>query len=78
MSLGSFAAAALFSLIGSILAISVQHAGFALFAVLGLTSGTLGVAGLIIGCAILMRETRLAVQSLAEEAQLTVHPDDNP
>ncbi|MGH8101149.1 MAG: DUF2721 domain-containing protein [Chthoniobacterales bacterium] len=78
MSLGAFAAAALFSLIGSIVAISVQHAGFALFAVLGLTSGMLGVAGLIIGCAILMRETRLAVQSLAEETQLTVHPSDNP
>ena len=69
LSLGSFAAAALISVFGSILTASALHIGFPLIAFLGLLSGTVGVAGLIVGCATMMRETRLAVRSLAEEAQ---------
>lgn len=69
LSLGSFAAAALTSLFGTILTGSGLHIGFPLIAFLGLLSGTVGVAGLIVGCATMMRETRLAVRSLAEEAQ---------
>jgi Protein of unknown function (DUF2721) len=69
LSLGSFAAAALISLFGSILAASAFRIRFPLIACLGLLSGTVGVAGLILGCATMMRETRLAVRSLAEEAQ---------
>jgi hypothetical protein len=77
MSLGSFAAAALFSLFGSIPAISVQHLAFVTIAILGLASGTVGVAGLIVGCATLMQETHSAVQSLVEETQLATHPIDS-
>ncbi len=78
MSFGSFAAAALFSLFGSIFTISVQHVRFAAIALLGLISGAVGVAGLVVGCATMMQETRLAVQNLAEEAQLAAHPVDSP
>jgi hypothetical protein len=69
MSLASFAAAVLISLFGSILTASAFHIASPLIALLGLLSGTVGVAGLIVGCATMMRETRLAVRSLAEEAQ---------
>jgi len=40
-------------------------------AFLGLLSGAVGVAGLIVGCIVMLRETRLAIRSLAEEAQLS-------
>ena len=75
MSLGSFAAAALISLLGSILAVSALHDGFIPIAGLGLLSGTVGVTGLIVGCTMLVRETRLAVDSLAEEARLAIDPN---
>jgi hypothetical protein len=35
-----------------------------------MSSGFLGVAGLVIGCATMVRETRLAIDNLAEEATL--------
>src|ERR1700733_1235819 len=60
LSLGSFAAAALISLFGSILTASSLHIGFPLVAFLGLFSGTVGVAGLLFGWGTMMRETRLA------------------
>jgi len=40
-------------------------------ALLGLLSGTIGVVGLASGCTVMMRETRLAIQNLEEEAELT-------
>jgi hypothetical protein len=43
---------------------------FDAIAALGLASGTVGVAGLVAGCTAMVHETRLAVQSLAEEAAL--------
>jgi hypothetical protein len=75
MSLGSFAAAALISLLGSILTVSALRDGFIAIAVLGLLSGALGVTGLIVGCTILLQETRLAVDSLAEETLLAINPN---
>jgi len=67
-SLGSFAAAALISLLGAVLTTSAFHAAFIVVALLGLSSGTVGVAGLVIGCATMVKETRLAVENLAKEA----------
>ena len=67
-SLGSFAAAALISLLGAVLTTSALHAAFIVIALFGLSSGTVGVAGLVIGCATMVKETRLAVESLAKEA----------
>ena len=69
MSLGSFAAATLISLFGSVFATSGLHLAFPFIALLGLVSGTVGVAGLVFGCTIMVRETRLAIQNLEEEAQ---------
>ena len=69
MSLGSFAAAALISLFGSMPVFSVLPVGFIAVALMALSSGTVGVGGLVAGCAMMMRETRLAVRSLVEEAQ---------
>lgn len=78
VSIGSFAAAALISLLGSVVSVSNQHVWFAAIALLGLLSGTVGVAGLVVGCTMMVQETRLAVQNLAEEAQLAPSSIDNP
>lgn len=78
ISIGSFATAALISLLGSVVTVSPWQVGSRAVAFLGLLSGTVGVAGLVIGCAIMAQETRLAVRDLAEEAQLSVHPIENP
>jgi Protein of unknown function (DUF2721) len=69
MSLGSFAGAALISLFGSVFTASGQHLSFNFIALLGLLAGTVGVAGLVTGCTIMMRETRLAIKNLEEETQ---------
>ena len=71
MSLGSFAAATLVSLFGAVFATSGFHLLFPFIALLGLVSGTLGVAGLVFGCFVMVQETRLGLQDLEEEAGLT-------
>jgi hypothetical protein len=78
ISLGSFATAALISLFGSAPTVSARQVTSTAIAFLGLLSGTVGVAGLVAGCALMVQETRLAVRNLAEEAQLSVHPIENP
>jgi hypothetical protein len=77
MSLASFAAAALISLLGSIFAVTAPNAGFVAAALLGLLSGMVGVAGLVAGCAMMVQETRLAVQDLRQEAQRAVYAIEN-
>lgn len=74
ITLGSFAAAALISLFGSLYAPLAPHIGFPVIALLGLLSGTVGIAGLVLGCAPMAPGTRLAVRSLAEEAQILAQP----
>ena len=69
MSLGSFAAA-LISLFGSEFTASGQHLTFNFIAMLGLLAGTAGVAGLVLGCTVMVRETGLAIKSLEEEARV--------
>jgi len=71
-SLGSFAAAVLISLLGAVLTTSALHAAFIVIALLGLSSGLEGVPGLVIGCATMVKETRLAVENFAKEATLAV------
>src|SRR5437867_11130060 len=75
MSLGSFAAAALISLFGSMPVFSVLPVGFIAIALIALSSGTAGVGGLVAGCAMM---TRLAVQSLAEETQQAAQRSNHP
>jgi hypothetical protein len=67
-SLGSFAAAALISVIGSAFGFYEQHLGFRVSAVLGFAAGTFAVGGLVLGCMLMVRETRVGLQSIAEEA----------
>jgi hypothetical protein len=68
--LGAFAAAALVSVIGSALAFYNQQLAFHAAAVIGLAIGVFGVTGLVSGCVLMVRETRFALQNIAEEAQL--------
>jgi hypothetical protein len=68
--LGSFAAAALISVIGSAFAYYGIEFGFQAAAVIGLAIGGFGVGGLVFGCAMMVRETRLAVDLLAAEEEL--------
>jgi len=66
---GAFGAAALISLVGSIYNVSSLRVGFTFFGVLGLLFGTAGVTGLVVGCTMMVQETRLGVQGLRREAQ---------
>ena len=77
MSLGSFAAATLISHFGAVFASSGLHLPFPFIALLGLVSGTLGVAGLVFGCSIMVQETRLSLQNLEEEVRLTAPDVEN-
>jgi hypothetical protein len=65
VSVGSFAAAALLSLLGSILSVSTPHIGFTATALVGLLSGTVGVSSLVVGCTMMVREARLAVHRVS-------------
>ncbi len=67
--IGSFAAAALISVIGSALAVFEFGLAFRAAATVGLAIGAAGVMGLVSGCTLMVHETRLAVQTLSEEAQ---------
>jgi len=69
-SLGAFAASALIAVIGSVVAAYQGQRIAETFAVIGLLTGTLGVAGLVTGCTLMVQETRLAVRHLSEEATL--------
>jgi hypothetical protein len=67
---GSFAVSALVSLGGAALASSGHLFGFRAAAGAAIIVGSLAVVALATGCTLLVAETRLAVISLAEEAEL--------
>jgi hypothetical protein len=67
LSVGSFAAASLASLLGAVLFSLPQEAPRHAAMVAALCSGVLGVGGLVCGAALLVRETRLALAILHEE-----------
>jgi hypothetical protein len=69
-SLGAFAGAALTSLIGAALSVSPYQTLSTTVAAISVSTGLLGVVGLVLGCALLLRETRLAVLVVSEEAML--------
>src|SRR6266403_5458116 len=69
-SLGLFATAALVSVVGSIVTYYGQRILFQVTAGLALLAGAVAVGGLASGCALMVHETRLAVQSLADEAKI--------
>src|SRR5271163_4149990 len=78
MSIGSFAAAALISLVGSSFTTPNLRLVFNCMAILGLLSAIVGVGSLMVGCGIMVRETRLAIRNLAEEVELAGLPVEVP
>ena len=69
-SLGAFAGAALTSLLGAALSSAAYVAVSATLELIAVAAGFIGVAGLIFGCVVLLRETRIAVLVVSEEALL--------
>lgn len=69
VSIASLSAAALISVVGAVLAASVSDAIFRVLAALGMLAGTIGVGGLVLGGAVMVRETHLAVAFLDFEAE---------
>jgi hypothetical protein len=69
-SIGSFAAAALIAIIGSVLASAAGDTALRVLEALGLVAGSAGVGGLVFGCVLMVGETRIAVGFLEEEAGL--------
>ncbi len=70
LALGSFAASALISLIGASVVTSPHHFLFRVTVWIATATGAVGVGGIVFGCSVLVGETRLAVQNVAEEATL--------
>jgi hypothetical protein len=68
-SLGAFAGAALTSLLGAAVAVQSDTLS-ATLELVAVAAGFIGVAGLVFGCVLLLRETRLAVVVVSEEATL--------
>jgi hypothetical protein len=69
-SIGSFAAAALTSLVGAALLGTQLRALPVTFETIALAAGFGGVMGLVLGCVLLLRETRIAVRSMTDETTL--------
>jgi hypothetical protein len=68
VALGAFAFAAMVSLLGAVLvAFTVPHVVYPLEA-LGVVAGVVAVSALVYGSAILLQETRVAVQVISERA----------
>jgi len=65
-------------LVGSSFSTPDLRLAFNLLAILGLLSGIMGVGSLIFGCSIMVRETRLAIRNLAEEAEPAGLPVELP
>jgi branched-subunit amino acid transport protein len=72
--LGFFAASALVSVGGSIAAFYGKKLFFEIAAGLAVLTGASAVVGLAVGCTLMVHETRLAVQSLAAEAEIRIRP----
>lgn len=68
--IGAFAAASLVSILGAVLANSSYRLPFEAVVGIGIVAGTTGFVGLSVGCILLVRETRVALQVITEEAEL--------
>lgn len=67
--LGAFATAALVAIVGSALTATGMESVFQASAIIGLVVGTAGVAGLAIGCVLMVNEVRLALTLTQREAE---------
>jgi hypothetical protein len=68
--LGAFATAALVSVLGGVAAYYGKGTLFRAAAVAAVVTGTFAVIALVRGTVVVMRETRIAIRNLAEEAKL--------
>jgi Protein of unknown function (DUF2721) len=68
--LGAFATAALISVLGGLAAYYQQKEAFRLAAIAAIATGSFAVVALVRGSVIVVRETRIAVRNLADEAKL--------
>ena len=69
VSLGAFVSASLISVIGAGLAKSVDPNALLLILAVAAAAGVAGVASLVTGCVMLVRETRIALDTLNEESE---------
>jgi uncharacterized protein DUF2721 len=76
--LGSFASTALLSIAGSALTVYDQELAFRVTALVAFAVGGFGVVTLVTGCALMVRETRFAVQNLDEEAEVACSATVSP
>ena len=67
IALAMFAATALIAIFGSIFIAFDMSTSFNVTAVFGLLVGSVAVIGTVAGCALMMRETHLAIRALTEE-----------
>jgi hypothetical protein len=70
LALGGFAASALIAVVGGALSHFQYSAAYKFAAIIGLVIGVLAVGGLATACALMVRETTIAVDNLTEEAQM--------
>ena len=68
--LGGFATSALIAVIGGALGYFGIAPGYRIAAVAGLAIGVVAVGALTIACILMVRETRMAINNLSEEAEL--------
>jgi hypothetical protein len=76
--LGAFAAAALTAVIGSALTAWELDTSFHVAAALGLVIGIAAVGCLATGCALMVRETMLAIASMEEAAKMYTGAPPDP
>src|SRR6266700_2060883 len=69
-SIGAFAAASLVSILGASLISTQYKFPFEAIVAISFIAGTVGFVGLVVGCLFLVNETRLALRSIYEEAEL--------
>ncbi len=70
LALGGFASSALVAVIGGALSYFGFAPGYRTAALAGLLIGVVAVAGLGVACTLMVRETTMAIDNLAEEAEL--------
>lgn len=68
--IGAFAAASLVSILGASLISTQYRLPFEAIGAISFIAGTVGFIGLVVGCVLLVNETRLALRSIYEEADL--------
>jgi uncharacterized protein DUF2721 len=68
--IGCFAAASVVSILGASVVWTQYRWPFEVIVVISFVAGVVGFTGLAVGCSLLVRETRLALRSITEEAGL--------